>query len=266
MTGRPIVPARIDADQAAPICRRLKKGEQVASGLQDLSSLTVGNNMLTTWQLRSNVPMLHLILEEVVEDWIRAVEPYQKKVDDADGDSAMIFAVGSGIMELRPKLLKCLFSYAFFFVATDNAYGQLYAELNRANNDLGLNIKHDKPPKDTPFIEKIRLIRDNSIAHFPGTPSNRVSRLDAYAAMSWDPGGLSWSTGSRPDLEKLSFGSGRFVVTDSSGQRVESKDLEVPGVRAAHEHCLPYLNEYDKMCCDYLEALQAALDSKEDTT
>ena len=266
MAGRPIVPARIDADQPALICRRLKKGEQMASGLQDLSPLTVGNNMLTTWQLLSNIPMLHLILEEVVEDWIRAVEPYQKEVDDADGDPAMIFAAGSGIMELRRKLLKCLFSYPFVVVATDNAYGHLYAELNRANNDLGLNIKHEKPPKDTPIIEKIRLIRDKSIAHFPGTPSNRVSQLEAYAAMSWDPGGLSWSIGSRPDLEKLSFGSGRFVVTDSSGQRVESKDLEVPGVRAAHEHCLPYLNEYDKMCCDYLEALQAALDSKEDTT
>ena len=238
----------------------------MASGLENLSSLTVGNNMLTTPQLRSNIPMLHLILEEVVEDWLRAVEPYQKEVDDADGDSAMIFAVGSGFMELQPQLLKCLFSYAFFFVATDNAYAQLYAELNRANNDSGLNIKHGKPPKDTPFTKKIRLIRDISIAHFPGTPSKRVSHVDVYAAMSWQPMSLGWSIGSRPDLEKLTFGSGGFGGTDSSGQRVESKDLEVPGVTAAHEECLPYLNEYDEMCCDYLQALQAALDSKEDTT
>ena len=238
----------------------------MASGLKDLSPVTVGNSRLPTPQLLSNIPMLLLFLKEVVEDWKRAVKPYQKTVDDADGDSARLFAVGSGFMELQPQLLKCLFSYAFFFVATGNAYRQLYEDLNQANRISGLNLKHGKPPRDTPFVEKIRLIRNISIAHFPGTLSKKVSHLDAYAAMSWQPMSLGWSTGSRPDLEKLTFAPGRFRGTDASGQRVESKDLEVPGVRAAHAECLPYLNEYDKMCCDYLKALHAALDSKEDTT
>ena len=150
--------------------------------------------------------MLHLILEEVVEDWIRAVKPYQKRVDDTDSDSARIFAAGSGFMELRPQFLKCLFSYAFFFVSTDNAYGNLYEELNRANNDSCLNIKHDKPPRDTPFIEKIRLIRNISIAHFPAKPSKQVSALDAYAAMDWMPMSMPVD-----DLENLLLDQGASV-------------------------------------------------------
>ena len=234
----------------------------MASGLTNQETITVGNETFPTPLLLGNISLLHRILEEVLEDWLRAVEPYQRQVDDADDDSAMMMAGATGFWELQPLLLKCLFSYAFFFVAADNAYGHLYAALNRANKNSGLNVQHDKPPRDTPFIEKIRLIRNNAIAHFPGRPSKKLSRLDAFAAMSWQPMSLGWSTGSRPDLEKLTFGAGHFGATDASGQRVESKDLEVPGVRVAHKHCLLYLEQYDKMCCDYLQALLAALSCK----
>ncbi len=234
----------------------------MASGLTDLETITVDNKTFPTPLLRTNIVMLHRILEEVVEDWLRAVEPYQRQVDDADDDSAMMIAGATGFGELQPLLLKCLFSYAFFFVAADNAYRRLYEDLNQANRISGLHVRHDKKPKDTPFIEKIRWIRNNAIAHLPGRASKKLSYLDAFAAMSWQPMSLGWSTGSRPDLEKLTFGAGRFGATDASGQRVESKDIEVPGVRVAHKHCLLYLEQYDKMCCDYLETLQAALASK----
>ena len=231
----------------------------MASGLTNLSPITVGGKRLPTPQLFTNIPMLHGILEEVLEDWLRAVEPYQMQVDDADDNSAMLFAGVSGFAELQPSLLKCLFSYAFFFVATDNAYEHLYAELNRANNVSGLNLNHGKPPTETPFVKKIRMIRNIAIAHFPAKPSKKVSALDAFSAMSWQPMSLSWSTEDRPDLEKLTFAPGNFRGTDASGQSIQSQDLEVPGVRTAHYHCLPYLNQYDKVCCDYLQALQAAL-------
>ena len=232
----------------------------MTSGLTNLSPLTVSGEKLPTPQLFHNIPMLHRILEEVVEDWLRAVEPYQRQVDDADDESAMIWASASGFMELQPVLLKCLFSYAFFFVSADNAYGHLYEDLNQANRVSGLKVKHDKPPKDTSFIEKIRVIRDISIAHFPGKPTKRRSPLDVFAAMTWQPMGLSWSKGERPDLETLTFGSGHFTGTDDEGQKIKSQDLEVPGLTIAHsQHCLPYLNQYDKMCCDYLRALHAAM-------
>lgn len=239
----------------------------MTSGLTDLEPITVGDGVLPRPLLRTNISMLHRILEEVFKDWLRAVEPYQRKVDEAENDSAMHFAAATGFIELQPLLLKCLFSYAFFFVAADNAYGHLYADLNRANKDLGLNVQHDKPPKDTPFIKKIRLIRNNAIAHFPGRPSEKWSSIDSFAAMSWQPMGLSGRTGERPKLENLTFGLGHFSGKDDSGQKIKSQDLEVTGLRIAHsQHCLPYLNQYDKMCCDYLKALHAATPQKVDVT
>lgn len=149
----------------------------MASGLEDLSPVTVGGKDLPTPQLFYNLPMLHLILEEIVADWLRALEPYQRHVDDADDESKKVFASASGFMELRPQFLKCLFSYVFLFGAADQAYTHFYRELNQANNVSGLRLPHDKPPKATPFIEKIRRIRNIAIAHFPADPSGQVSAL-----------------------------------------------------------------------------------------
>ena len=49
----------------------------MASELTNLSPITVGGEDLPTPQLFYNIPMLYRVLEEVVEDWMRAVEPYQ---------------------------------------------------------------------------------------------------------------------------------------------------------------------------------------------
>lgn len=224
----------------------------MASGLTNLSPITVGGEDLPTPQLFHNIPMLHRILEEVVEDWLRVVEPYQRQVDDADDDSARIFAAGTGFMELRPHFLKCLFSYIFFFVAADNAYAYFYKELNQANNASGRRLKRRDPPNKSPFVEKIRMVRNIAIAHFP---SDRARPIDAFAAMDWQT--MSMPTG---HLEELTFVPGRFRGTEASGQRVESQDLEVSGLKTPHnDHCLPYLNQYDEVCCEYLQALQAAL-------
>ena len=229
----------------------------MASNLETLSPITVDGAKWPSPQLFNNIPILHRILTEVVEDWLRAVEPYQMNVDGADTESAKQFAAGSGFMELQPALLKCLFSYAFFFVSADNAYGNFYKELNHANNLSGLNLKHFKPPQKTPFVTKITNIRDISIAHIP---SEKAEPIDAFAAMSWQPMALSWSKKGQPDLERLTFGPGRFRGTDATGQSKQSLDLEVAGVKAPHfEHCLPYLEHYDEVCCEYLSALQDAL-------
>ena len=79
----------------------------MTSGLTNLSPITVDGVDLPTPQLFYNIPMLHRILEEVVEDWMHAVEPYQSQVDDADDDSAKVFVSISGFQELRPQFSKC---------------------------------------------------------------------------------------------------------------------------------------------------------------
>ena len=188
---------------------------------------------------------------------MRAVEPYQSQIDSAVDDTARLNAVLSGIMNLQRPFLKSLFSYALFFVATDQAYEHLYKELDDANYLSGLKLKHSKPPKKSSFVEKIYTIRNISIAHFP---SKKPSVIDGLAAMSWQPMALSSKLGDYPDLEKLTFAPGRFRGTDSTGKRIESKDLEVSGVKTAHyDHCLPYLERYDELCYRYLKALHAEM-------
>ena len=229
----------------------------MASRLKDLSPIYVRDRWLPTPELFTNIPMLHQILEEVVGDWLRAVEPYQSQVDDADSESMQLYAVLSLFAELPPVFLKCLFSYAFLFVATEGAYEVLYRGLNKANDLSGLRLRHRKPPKRTPFVCKMRMIRNIAIAHFP---SDKPDAITAGAAMSWQTMGLSHKQGERPNVEKLTFGLGRSSITDASGRTMESQDLEVPGVKTAHyDHCLPYLEEYDEICCEYLQALQAEL-------
>ena len=229
----------------------------MTSQLKNLSPITVLGEGLPPPQILQNIPMLHSILEQVLEDWLRAVEPYQMQIDDAASDSAALSAIAAAFMELQPSLLKSLFSYAFFFVATDDAYEFLYSELNRANNLSGVRLPHSKPPRATPFVKKVRTVRNIAIAHFP---SERSDAIDSIAAMTWQPMALSWNHGTSPDLEKLTFIPGRLRGTDSSGQRVQSQDLEIPGVRTMHlQHCLPYLERYDKVCRDYLIAIKAAI-------
>ena len=119
----------------------------MASELTNLSPITVCGTVLPPTQLFQNIPMLHRILNEVLEDWLRAVEPYQRQIDSADGDSAKLYAVSSGISDLQPSLLKCLFSYALFFLSADNACAYFYGQLNWANKLSGLRL-NPNPPKE----------------------------------------------------------------------------------------------------------------------
>ena len=226
----------------------------MASELTNLSPITICDKVLSSPLLFHNIPMLHLMLEEVLEDWLCSVEPYQRQVDGAESDVTKESAVASGFMELQPSLLKSLFSYAFFFVVAENAYAYFYKELNRANHLSGLKLEHGKPPKKTSFVRKVRSIRDIAIAHFP---SDKPDAITAFAARSWQPMSLSWGREGHADLERLTFGPGRFRGRDTTGRSIESQDLEVPGIKTAHyQHCLPYLEQYDEVCCKYLCSLQ----------
>lgn len=224
----------------------------MASALKNLSPIRVSGQDFPHPQLFQNIPMLHWILAEVLEDWLRAVRPIQEKVDSAEGESENFRAVASAMEELQAPLLKCIFSYAFFFVSADQAYSKFYRGLNCANRLSSLCIRHGKPPRETSWVCKIQRIRDISIAHFP---SEKADPIDAFAGMTWTPTSLGWCSGGGVDLEKLTFAAGRFGEKDASGQSVLSQDLEIPGIRFLHENCLAYLEQYDQMCCEYLRGL-----------
>ena len=78
------------------------ESEHVTSNLANLSPIKVCGESLPTPHVFSNIPMLHRILEEVLEDWLRAVEPYQKQIDTSGDEGSKTFAVASGFMDLQP--------------------------------------------------------------------------------------------------------------------------------------------------------------------
>ncbi len=120
----------------------------MASNPKAQSPVTVATGGVTerlpAVQLFENIPTLHQVLQEVVNDWHRGVQPYNARI--AAGQESAEYVIGLAFLELQPTLLKCLFSYVFFFVATDHAYAVFYAGLNRANKLASLNVKHTKPP------------------------------------------------------------------------------------------------------------------------
>ena len=230
----------------------------MTSKLANLLPVIVSGRTMPPPQVLQNIPTLHWILEQVVEDWLRAVEPYQAQIDKMGSNPDMSFNHSlDGFSELQAPFLKCLFSYAFFFVAADTAYKNLLKSLNRARDLSGLDLKSPNPPCQKPFVKKIRTIRNIAIAHIP---SGDTDSIDSFFAMGWNPMSLSSVSGGRTDLEKLTFAPGYLRGTDASGRDVRSQDLEVSGLKSPHYgDCLPYLESYDEICCDYLKELQAAL-------
>ena len=190
--------------------------------------------------------LMHYFLKETYNDWDKEAQKYQEKIYDTPKDS--YYPVGFG--ELQPLFLKCLFSYAMFFVAIDSAYENLYSQLNRANRLSGLKIKHGKPPKDTSAIKKLRKVRHWSIAH---VPSDKAEPIDALQAMTWQPLSMGKQKDEYWDIINFKFGSVKSRVTMEDGTVIKAQDLELPGFRDLHKECMEYINSFDEMCYNYLK-------------
>lgn len=202
-------------------------------------------------QLFSNLPTLHDILEMVVNDWEEAVSRRESDLADA-GESEYMFV--RAFADLQPIFLKCLFSYVLFAVSADNAYGVLYKSLDRAADQLRLDVRRENPPQVTALMEKVRRIRNLSIAHFP---SDRARPIDRAAAMSWTPMAIGRPTNGDWNLRKLEFRSSRYRRIDEEGNVEESEDFAIQGLDVLHKGTLSYLEAYDQVCCTYLTQFHA---------
>ena len=221
----------------------------MGSHLSKLRPLPVASGYIPSPVVRQNIDTLRDILDEVVRDWHVAVDPWQRKINEAPHDSLVVVAA---ITALRPIFLKCLFSYALFAVSLEGAYVAVFRDLRQANRELGLRVKEPKKPSRTSEFHKIERIRNCSIAHFP---SSEADPIDSLAAMSW---GLM-KLDSASNLERLTFGGFTRVATDlRSGQRVRSKDLEVSGLSQIHGFCSGYFDSYSNACATFLQALFGA--------
>ncbi|MCL5958810.1 MAG: hypothetical protein M1358_05735 [Chloroflexi bacterium] len=134
--------------------------------------------------LFSNIPLMWKFLDLIVQDWKRDAARFQAKIDDSVTEDERSFNPCQAFLDLQPRYLYGLFSYTFFFTALERAYDQLYEQLNALNRDASLRVKHDKKPTGGSLVDKIKMIRNLSVAHM-GSPRQR--RIDVKAAAMWQP-------------------------------------------------------------------------------
>ncbi len=208
-------------------------------------------------ELYTNIPMLWKFLDLVVQDWNREVEPFQQHIEQSITEGEAYFHLGQAFLDLQPYYLKCLFSYVQFFVSLENAYNLFYRELNELNQAPVFKIKKHKKPQRSRYIEKVRVIRNISIAHIG---SDQVDPIDAKAAIRWQPLSLVKSKDTPWNINQLSFGSGKLSTRDFAGNITkQSVDLEIRGIPELHNNCMEYIDRYDECCANYLKALAAKL-------
>ena len=206
--------------------------------------------------LFSNIPLLWEILELIVKDWEQAVTPMQSAIDNASNENERTFYLLQGFRALQPHYFKCLFSYAFSFISLQHAYDQFYKELKDLSKP-SLKVKCIPKPKRTPYIRKVEMIRNISIAHMD---SKKAKPIDVEAATMWQPMTLAKGTSKSWDLNKMTFGGFKVTSHNSSGNIVDqSTDLEINGIIEMDNQCRDYLDKYDRVCAKYLAKIQAKL-------
>ena len=144
-----------------------------------------------------------------------------------------------------------------FFVALEHAYDLFYRDLNVLNRKPFLHVAHTKKPTKNEYIEKVRKIRNIAIAHLG---SEEGEQIDAIAAMMWQP--MTWSAShDKPwDVDEITFGEGQLHWYDAGSNIVsQSSDFEIKGIPQLHSYCTEYLDEYDRVCADYLTQIRAKL-------
>jgi hypothetical protein len=227
-------------------------------GLVECKDLQDGSRELFPGSLLiTNIRLLWKILGQVVQDWNNKVVPYQDAIDTAPNENASLYHFLIGWQSLNPAFLQCLFSYVMFFVALDRAYEKLYSELNLLNRRPFLRIKHGKPPKRNPYINKVERIRNFSIAHIDSKEAKPETRM---AAMMWESLNMQRGPNEGWSLDKLAFGAFKLKTQDAAGTTIqESEDIEVRGISELDQNCTAYLAAYDQVCANFLTAIQTRL-------
>jgi len=210
--------------------------------------------------LFSNILMLWQFLDMIVIDWKRDSISLQAAIDNSNNDNEVLFNLSKAFIPLQPLFLKCLFSYVIFFVSLEGAYTRFYEELNLFNKQTFFQLAHEKLPKPTDYIKKVRKIRNISVAHI-GTKNDKL--INSIAAMMWQPMTLSKKSDELWNLDNITFGSLRLIHHDSSGHITDqSDDFEIKGIAELNGLCSQYLAEYDRVCSIYLQTIHTKLPIK----
>ncbi len=206
----------------------------------------------------SNIILLREFLNLVVQDWDRAVKPYQDEIAECEDENQEIFTLARGFGgALQTQFLKCLFSYVFFFVSLEGAYESFYSQLNKINEKPFLRVKHQKRPKPSFYIKKVRIVRSLAIAHIGSTKGKEV---DLAAAIMWQQLSIRKSAEESWDLNKMCFGGVSLHFKDIDGNVIEeSSDMEIEGIHELNTECMDYIKQFDEVCYTYLKHIHERL-------
>lgn len=125
-----------------------------------------------TWTLPSLnhtevIPTLWVILHQIDSDWKDHASSYSYSALKKHHIHKAEFFVHA-LDELEPRYIQCLFSYINFFFTLENGLSIFYDELKNLKDELGLRLRIAKKPKRVPYIEKLRLVRNNTVVHWGG--------------------------------------------------------------------------------------------------
>ena len=208
-----------------------------------------------TWFI--NIPILRGVLGLVIQDWKREVAPHQSVVDSAATESQKFILAATASSDLKLYFFKGVFSYVMLFIALQEAYGKFYAELDELNQKLSLQVEHDIVPEINEYIKKIRRIRNLAVAHLGSSKEkNLANRL---AGMLWEPTSLGKRSAGSWNLELVTFGPMQIKMSDASGNAMrKSDDFEIR-IPEMNDQCVAFLDEYDRVCSDYLKEIKKKL-------
>lgn len=192
-----------------------------------------------------NISVLQEILNLTVQEW-KSAATIKKVLAKAKSDNERISLLGDLIEQLKPRLYHCVFSYIISFFMLENGYFYVYSELNELNRKLGLKLMHDKPPKRTKFLNNLWEIRNYSIAHW--ATAERKNLADSIAGRSW---GMGFGVKTHHQTKKGEWDL-EFLVPGISKYPMQS-------IPEMHDTCTQYLNEFDKVCYEYLNAIRTKL-------
>jgi hypothetical protein len=212
---------------------------------------------IPSYLLVSKIPIILHFLSLIVSDWERDSNPKQMEIDKAAETSEPIFELTTAMQALEPIFLKCLFSYGFFFVATNAIYRNVHISIHRANADTNFHVSLQKPPKIPLELQKLVKVRNWSIAHLGEA---NASELDQLSAMYWSPTVVSKESSRSWDLNRMSFGSFKLRLrSKKDGSTIESTDLELENIPRLHEITSKYFSSYDSICVENIEELRKLL-------
>jgi hypothetical protein len=198
----------------------------------------------------NNLSLLIEFLNMEVEDWRLAKKPLQDEIDRSESRQEQDHLALEAQFKLRPRYLKCLFSYCYYFRVVDQCLFKIYSTLQKIKGIVNDHSKSPKRPASNALIQKVINIRDAAVTHMPSDKLiNRGKLDDALSAMNWKKIVLEMKADHSPDLENLIFGGFYHSGKDDSGNLVrKSWDIEVKGILDLHQSCKQYLEGYFESC------------------